>query len=116
MTKHAVTCKNTTDSHEQEEVEEEATASRSNVRTVRKLTGETPDMQGVRDVTGAVMEERWVEEIPLSTREQVLRHLSMERCKVISEADDRVAKSNGSDVGGTWLQLMCCALPKCLCP
>ena len=21
-----------------------------------------------------------------------------------------------ADVGGTWLQLMCCALPKCLCP
>ena len=35
---------------------------------------------------------------------------------VILGADNRVAKSNGSDVGGTWLQLMCCALPKCLCP
>ena len=23
-------------------------------------------------------------------------------------------KSDGGDVGGTWLQLMCCALPKCL--
>ena len=31
---------------------------------------------------------------------------------VISGADDRVAKSDGGDVGGTWLQLMCCALPK----
>ena len=31
-------------------------------------------------------------------------------------ADNGVAKSNGGDVGGTWLQLMCCALPKCLCP
>ena len=30
------------------------------------------------------------------------------------EADDGVAKSDGGDVGGTWLQLMCCALPKCL--
>ena len=34
----------------------------------------------------------------------------------LSEADDGVAKSNGSDVRGTWLQLMCCTLPKCLCP
>ena len=34
----------------------------------------------------------------------------------IPEADNRVTKSNGSDVGGTWLQLMCCTLPKHLCP
>ena len=27
-----------------------------------------------------------------------------------------VTKSNGSVVEGTWLQLMCCTLPKCLCP
>ena len=39
------------DSHEQEEVEEEATASGSDVRTVRKLTGEIPDVQGIRDIT-----------------------------------------------------------------
>ena len=32
------------------------------------------------------------------------------------EADDRITKSDGSDVRGTWLQLMCCALPKHLCP
>ena len=24
--------------------------------------------------------------------------------------------NSGVVVGGTWLQLMCCALPKCLCP
>ena len=34
----------------------------------------------------------------------------------LSEADDGVVKSDGSDVRGTWLQLMCCALPKHLCP
>ena len=34
----------------------------------------------------------------------------------LSEADDGVAKSDGSDVRETWLQLMCCALPKHLCP
>ena len=37
-------------------------------------------------------------------------------CDDLSEADNGVAKSNGGDVGGTWLQLMCCALPKHLCP
>ena len=37
-------------------------------------------------------------------------------CDDLVEADNRVAKSNGSDVGGTWLQLICCALPKHLCP
>ena len=82
MIKCAVTCKNTTDSHEQGEAEEEATASGSNARTVRKLTGETPDMQSVRDITEAVTEERRVEKIPPNTREQVPRCLSMERCKV----------------------------------
>ena len=37
-------------------------------------------------------------------------------CGDLSEAIDGVAKSNGSDVRGTWLQLMCCTLPKHLCP
>ena len=31
---------------------------------------------------------------------------------VILGANDRVAKSVGGDVRGTWLQLMCCTLPK----
>ena len=47
--------------------------------------------------------------IPLSLPELLLQ-------TEIPEADDRVAKSNGGDIRGTWLQLMCCALPKCLCP
>ena len=34
----------------------------------------------------------------------------------IPEANDRVTKSNGDDVRGTWLQIMCCTLPKHLCP
>ena len=34
----------------------------------------------------------------------------------LSGANDGVAKSDGSDVRGTWLQLMCCTLPKRLCP
>ena len=88
MTKHPATCKNTADGHEQEDVEEETTASGSNVRTVRKLTGEatawgsnvrtvrkftgeTSDAQCIQDVMGTIMEERRVEEIPLSTWEKV---------------------------------------------
>ena len=66
--KHAATCKNMADSHEQEDAEEETTAlggnvrivrkltgevtaSGSNARTVRKLTGETPGAQSTQDVT-----------------------------------------------------------------
>ena len=62
MTKHAATCKNMADGCEQEDVEEETTASGSNARTVRKLTGETPGTQSIWDVTGTVMEERRVED------------------------------------------------------
>ena len=81
-----------TDSHEQGEEEEEATALGSNVRTVRKLTGETPEAQSIRDITEAVTEERRVEEIPPNTREQVLRHLSMERCEVTGESSKCTGK------------------------
>ena len=69
MTKHVATHKNTADSHEQEDVEEEATALGSGVRTVRELTLETPHKQGIQDITGTVMEERRVEEIPPNTWE-----------------------------------------------
>ena len=44
-------------------MEEETTALGSNVRTVRKLTGETPDAQSIWDITGTVTEERRMEEI-----------------------------------------------------
>ena len=87
MTKHVATCKTMADSHEQENVEEAATASRSNARTVRQITGEattsgsnvrtvrqptgeTAGTQSVWNITGTVMEERRVEETPLSTQEQ----------------------------------------------
>ena len=56
MTKHVATCKNTADGHEQENVEEGATASGSNVRTVRQLTGEATALGSnarmVRQLTG----------------------------------------------------------------
>ena len=77
---------------EQEEVEEETTTSGSNVRTVRKLTEETPDVQSVREVTGTVTEERRVEEIPPGTQEQVLPCLSTERCEVIGESSKHTGK------------------------
>ena len=76
MTKHVATCKNMADGCEQEEVEAEPTALGGDVRTVMKLTGETPDVQSIRDITGAVL---WTE---------------------ILKAIDRVAKSNGGNVGG----------------
>ena len=98
MIKHVTTCKNTTDSCEQEDIEEEATALGSNARRVRKLTGKTPDVQSVRDITGAVMEERRMEEIPLSTREQIPRHLSMERCKVTGESSKHTRKVRQQEV------------------
>ena len=56
MTKCAATHKNTADSCEQEDAEEEATTSGSNVRTVRKLSGEAitsgSDVRTVRKPTG----------------------------------------------------------------
>ena len=72
MTKHAATCKNTADSCEQENVEEGATASGSNARTVRQPTGETSGAQSIWNITGTVMEERRVVETPLNTQEQAL--------------------------------------------
>ena len=57
MTKHVATYKNMANSHEQEDIEE-ATASRSNVRTLRKLTGEATTSESnartVRKLTGEV--------------------------------------------------------------
>ena len=98
MTKHAATCKNMADGHEQEDVEEEATALGSNARTVRKFIGETPDMQSVREVTEAVMEERRVEEIPLSTQEQVPQCLSTERHEMTGEVAEEPPQDHESDL------------------
>ena len=56
MTKCVATYKNTADGCEQENVEEGATASGSNVRTVRQLTGEVTasgsNARTVRQLTG----------------------------------------------------------------
>ena len=58
MTKHAATCKNMADGHEQENVEEGATTPGSNARPVRQLTGEATasgsDVRTIRQLTGEV--------------------------------------------------------------
>ena len=89
MTKHIPVCKNTTGNREQD-AEEESSASEGERETVGrstgketigkptgkeavgKPTGKTPDMQNVWDVTETVTEKITMEEIPLSTWEQVL--------------------------------------------
>ena len=80
MTKHIPVRKNMTGNHEQD-AEEESSASEGEMETVGKSTGKeavgkptgkTPDTQNVWDVTETVMEKRTIEEIPLSTGEQVL--------------------------------------------
>ena len=81
MTKRIPVRKNTTRNHEQH-AEEESSATEGERETVGKPTGKeavgkptgkTPDMQNVRDITETVMEKRMMEEIPLSTQEQVDR-------------------------------------------
>ena len=109
MTKHIPVCKNTTGNCEQD-AEEESSASEGKRETVGKPTGEetvgkptgketvgkptgkTPDMQNVWDVTETVMEKRTMEEIPLSTREQVPQHLSTERCEVTGESSSHMGR------------------------
>ena len=115
MTKHVATCKNMANGHEQENIEEGATASGSNVRTVRQLTGEvttpgsnartvrqptgeTPGTQSIWNVTGTVMEKRRVEETAPSTQEQVPQHLSPERCEVTGESSKHTRKAQQQEV------------------
>ena len=103
MTKHIPLRKNTTRNRKQD-AEEESSASEGKRETVRKPTGKetvgkstgkeavgkptgkTPDTQNVWDVTEMVTEKRTMEEIPLSTWEQVPRRLSTERCEVTGES------------------------------
>ena len=100
MTKHIPVCKNTTGNCEQD-AEEESSASEgervgkpTGKEAVGKPTGKTPDTQNVWDVTETVMEKRTMEEIPLSTQEQVPQHLSPERHEVTVEAYAYMYKVN----------------------
>ena len=75
-----------------QDAEEESPASEGETETVGKPTGKAPDTQNVQDVTETVMEERAVEEIPPNTWEQVLRHLSTERCEATGESSNHTGK------------------------
>ena len=86
-----------TGNHEQD-AEEESSASEGKRETVGKPTGKTPDIQNVRDVTETVMEKRMMEEIPLSTWEQVLRCLSPERCEVTGESSNSTGRVQQQEV------------------
>ena len=105
MTKCIPVCKNTTGNHEQD-AEEESSASEGERETVGKPTGKeavgkatwkTPDTQNVWDVTEIVTGKRTMEEIPLSTQEQVLWCLSPERREVTGESS--------SCMGRVWQQM-----------
>ena len=71
----------------------EVAASGNNVRTVGQPTGEMAGTQNIQTTTGTVMEERRVEETPLSTWEQVLQHLSPERREVTGESSKHSGKA-----------------------
>ena len=97
MTKHIPVCKNTTGNCEQD-AEEESSASEGEMETVGKPTGKTPDTQNVQDVTETVTEKRTMEEIPPSTREQVLQCLSPERHEVTRESSSHTGRVRQQEV------------------
>ena len=97
MTKRIPVCKNTTRNREQD-AEEESSASEGERETVGKPTGKTPDTQNVWDVTETVTEKRTMEEIPLSTREQVPRCLSPERHEVTGESSSCTGRVRQQEV------------------
>ena len=97
MTKHLPVCKNTTGNREQD-AEEESSASEGERETVGKPTGKTPDTQNVQDITETVTEKRTMEEIPLSTWEQVPRCLSPERCEVTGESSSHTGRVRQQEV------------------
>ena len=77
---------------------EESSASEGKRETVGKPTGKTPDIQNVQDVTETVTEKRAMEEIPPSTWEQVLRHLSPERREVTGESSSHTGRVRQQEV------------------
>ena len=102
MTKHIPVCKNMTGNCGQG-VEEESSASEGKTETVGKSTGkenllEKHQTHNVWDVTETVTEERMMEEIPLNTWEQVLQHLSPERCEVTGESSNHTGKVRQQEV------------------
>ena len=86
-----------TGNHEQD-AEEESSASEGKRETVGKPTGKTPDMQNVRDITETVTEKRMMEEIPVSTWEQVLQCVSPERHEVTGKSSSRTGRVQQQEV------------------
>ena len=106
MTKRIPVRKNMTGNCEQD-AEEESSASEGERETVGKSTGKeavgkptgkTPDTQNVRDVTETVMEKRMMEEISLSTQEEVPRRLSSERREVTGESSSHTGRVRQQEV------------------
>ena len=106
MMKRIPVRKNTTGNCEQD-AEEESSASEGERETVGKSTGKeaigkptgkTPDTQNVWDVTETVMEKRTIEEIPMSTWEQVPRRLSTERREVTGESSSCTGRVRQQEV------------------
>ena len=97
MTKHIPVRKNTTGNREQD-AEEESSALEGERETVGKPTGKTPDTQNVWDVTETVTEKRMMEGILPSTREQVPRCLSPERCEVTGESNSHTGRVQQQEV------------------
>ena len=82
----------------EQDAEGESSALEGERGTVGKPTGKTPDMQNVRDITETVTEKRTMEEIPLSTWEQVPRRLSTERCEVTGESSSHTGRVRQQEV------------------
>ena len=76
----------------EQNAEEESSTSEGERETVGRPTGKTPDTQNVWNITETVMEKRTMEEIPLSTREQVPQCLSTERHEVTGESSSRTGR------------------------
>ena len=106
MTKRIPVCKNTTGNREQDAEEEssasegkrEAVGKSTGKEAVGKPTGKIPDTQNVWDVTETVTEKRTMEEIPLSTWEQVPRCLSTERREVTVESSSHTGRVQQQEV------------------
>ena len=79
-------------------MQKESSASEGERETVGKPTGKTPDTQNVWDVTETVMEKRTMEETLPSTWEQVLRHLSPERCELTGESSSHTGRAQQQEV------------------
>ena len=82
----------------EQDAEGESSASEGKRETVGKPTGKTPDTQNVWDITETGMEKGMMEEIPPSTQEQVLQHLSPERREVTGGSSSHTGRVRQQEV------------------